>query len=170
MNTEKWDAIAEAFRLGEWVPANGWEAWNAQAVREAVMIRDALPNRVDELIEVGCGVGRLTPYLAVMFPRVIATDTSAACRIVTRERCRHHPNVRVMLPASLPMAAGDAALVWGNLYDSDWSKDAAVKHISKLRDTYPLVLVQTGMRDEIQRAFRDPDPGYGTDWMLLGKP
>lgn len=140
MNTEKWDAIAEAFRLGEWVPANGWVEWEAQAVCEAAMIRKALPERVDELIEVGCGVGRLTPYLAVMFPRIIATDTSAACRIVTRERCRHHPNVRVMLPASLPMAAGDAALVWGNLYDSDWSEEARRKHTAKLRRTYPIVL------------------------------
>lgn len=139
MNQAKWDAIAEAFDAGTFVPANGWDAWHEQAVQEAVMIRQALPSTVGTLVEVGCGVGRLTPYLAIMFPRILATDTSSACRQVTRRRCHARRNVTVMAPDNL-YVKGDAALVWGNLYDSDWSPAAAQAHRFGLREAFPLVL------------------------------
>lgn len=137
MNTEKWDAIAKAFAVGTWVPANGLEAWYAQAVSEATTIRSALPLDVETLLEVGCGVGRLTPYLALLFPRVIATDTSPVCRRVTAERCEHRPNVVVAEPVG---QTADAALVWGNLYDSDWTLQQISAHRQEMRRLYPLVL------------------------------
>lgn len=144
MNTAKWDAIAESFERGEFVPANGWDEWNAQAIREAVMIREALPQTVDTLLEVGCGVGRLTPHLARMFPHVIANDTSAACRRVTVVRLRGRPNVRVVSAAGAPYGSHiDAAVVWGNLHDADWTTDEASAHARALMDAYPTVLFST---------------------------
>lgn len=137
MNEQKWDRIAEEFGRGEHVPANGWEAWNEQASREAVTIRDALPSEVETIVEIGCGVGRLTPYLALLFVYVRATDTSTACRMVTRQRCEHRPNVLVLPPGDYP---ADAAVVWGNLYDKDWNADAIREHRETLRANYPMVL------------------------------
>lgn len=138
MNTAKWDALAESFAAGRAVPANGWQAWNEQAVKEATQIRSLLPDDVLLLLEVGCGVGRLTPYLALMFPRVVAIDTSAACRAVTRQRCEPHRNVRV-LPADARLPRCDAALAWC-LYDEDWQPIDAAIHLDDLCDRYPLVL------------------------------
>lgn len=170
MNTAKWDAFAEAFAAGQAVPANGWEAWSEQAVREATMIRKALPDTVQCLLEVGCGVGRLSPYLALMFPRVVCTDTSAACRTVTRERTRHHANVTVLpADARLPDPQPDAALVWGNLYDSDWTDANARAHLAGLVDTYPLVLC-----DRITRPIICLETGWSLttsdDWCLISRP
>lgn len=141
MNPAKWDAIAEAFDAGTWVPANGWDAWAQQTVREAAMIRSALPDTVDVLLEVGCGIGRLTPYLAIMFPNVVAIDTSTACRMVTRKRCRNHSNLTILpADARMTIAGIDAALAWGNLYDEDWSEAESSAHRAELRRLYPLVL------------------------------
>lgn len=143
MNTDKWDAFAEDFAAGQVVPANGWEAWCQRAMDEAATIRKALPTEADVLVEVGCGVGRLTPYLALLFPIVIALDTSAACRMVTRERCSNNGNVTVMpADAKLPEPAGRtyAALVWGRLYDNDWPTGSITGHRERLRAEYPIVL------------------------------
>lgn len=141
MNPEKWDAIAEAFDAGAFVPANGWYGWHVQARCEAAQIRDALPRKVDVLVEVGCGVARLTPHLALLFPRVIACDTSSACRRVTSERCRRRRNVLVQ--PTLPAASDGrtyAALVWGDLYDEDWPASEVKAHRLMLRERYPVVL------------------------------
>lgn len=145
MNTAKWDAIAESFERGEFVPANGWEAWRDQALREAATIRDAIPGHVLDLIEIGCGVGRLTPHLSLLFPRVIATDTSAVCRRVTLDRCREYGVENVDVYEAyfpVPGARSTAAVVWGNLYDSDWTEDVARAHTRALMDEYPIVLFQ----------------------------
>jgi len=139
VNTEKWDAFAEAFARGDVTPANGWTEWEAQAVREADTIRGALPHHVGTLVEVGCGIGRLTPQLALRFSTIIAMDTSTACRRVTRNRCRAHRNVLVVPPDDRRVE-GDAALVWGNLYDSDWSYAETREHREMLRGRFPIVL------------------------------
>lgn len=138
MNQAKWDRIAEEFAAGTAVPANGWEAWADQATREATMIRDAMPSEVETLVEIGCGVGRLTPYLALLFPHVIAIDTSPACRVVTAQRCEHRPNVLVTGSARTPADAA-AALVWC-LYDSDWTTGQVNLHRALMREAYPIVL------------------------------
>lgn len=140
MNTTKWDAIAEAFAGGTGVPANGWEAWNDQARREAITIRGALPHSVDNLLEVGCGIGRLTPHLALMFLSVTSIDTSTACRMVTRKRCRHRSNVTILpADARMTVAGIDAALVWA-LYDEDWPQDQVTAHRAEVLEKYGLVL------------------------------
>jgi hypothetical protein len=58
---------------------------------------------------------------------------------VTRDRCRDRPNVFVVAPDN-PYAKGDAAVVWGNLYDDDWSDEAAIEHRAVLREQFPVVL------------------------------
>lgn len=142
MNTAKWDAVANDFIAGTRVPAQGWEAWAAQATQEAITIRAALPESVEMLLEVGCGVGRLTPYLALLFPFVVATDTSAACRSVTLARCDKHTNVLVLPPDEAAQEACDAALVWC-LYDSDWTAQASFEHLESVNARYPLMLYGT---------------------------
>jgi SAM-dependent methyltransferase len=139
VNVEKWDAIASRFASGEQVPANGWEAWAEQASKEAVAIRAAIPESVEILLEVGCGVGRLTPYLALMFPVVVATDTSAACRAVTLSRCERRGTVLVLPPDEAEREDCDAALVW-NLYDSDWPAADQAEHRHGMQARYPIVL------------------------------
>lgn len=168
MNSEKWDAFAEAFAAGTAIPANGWAAWNKQALDEAVTIRCALPESVECLVEVGCGVGRLTPYLAIGFPRVVCTDTSAACRAVTRERCCGHGNVIVMPPDHL-LVEGDAALVWGNLYDEDWSDAEARAHLYQLVEAHRCVLVQHTTRSVITLR-NDWALTTSDDWMMIERP
>src|SRR4029077_8957494 len=120
VNEQKWDAIAEEFAAGRAVPANGWEKWGEQAAIEATIIRGIFPRSVETLVGVGSGLGRLTPFLALVFPHVMAVDTSSGCRTVTAGRCAERPNVTVHSPPPPPADAA-AALVW-NLYDADWSR------------------------------------------------
>lgn len=152
MNVEKWDAIATRFSTGEQVPANGWEAWAEQAATEAATIRGTLPESVGTLLEVGCGVGRLTPYLALMFPIIIATDTSPCCRLVTENRCSARGNVLVLPPDEAAAEPADAALVW-NLYDTDWPAADQAEHRHEMQRRYPIVL-----------------EGNAERWMLVEKP
>lgn len=139
MNTAKWNVVATEFERGLRVPANGWEAWAEAASREAVEIRDAIPEGVEILLEVGCGVGRLTPYLGLLFPHVVATDTSPVCRRVTEERCKLRGNVLVLDPDEAQAEPADCALVW-RLYDEDWSDATRDAHARSLMDRYPVVL------------------------------
>lgn len=161
MNERKWDLIAEAFANGTLHPANGMEAWQEDAVREAILVRAIIPVECLTLMEVGCGVGRMTPFLSVLWPRVVATDTSSACRVVTAERVRLHRNTTVCEPGGIQ---ADAALVWGNLYDDDWSDDEAAAHVCELLACCGYVLVQTS------RSFiLGFDNARGEhDWTLIG--
>jgi SAM-dependent methyltransferase len=137
MNTDKWDRVAATFEHPEYEPPNGWASWEYLASQEAATIRRALPLEVETIVEIGSGVGRLTPYLALCFIYVTATDTSAACRRVTRQRCAHRPNVKVR-EQGFPLA--DAAVVWGRLYDDDWPELAVMFHRRELRREYAFVL------------------------------
>lgn len=140
MNEDKWDAIAAAFERGEWQPANGIDVWRDEAFREAVTIRRALPATVQSILEVGCGVGRLTPHLAVLFGSgVVAVDTSANCRRVTSFACHHLRNVVVCQPGEPLTGQPDAALVW-KLYDEDWSLPERDEHLNEMQAAYRYVL------------------------------
>jgi SAM-dependent methyltransferase len=51
------------------------------------------PNSVRSVVEYGCGVGRVTPYLAARFPRVTAIDISASHLTMARQHCADRPSV-----------------------------------------------------------------------------
>lgn len=171
MNEERWDRIGADWLVGTLAPANGMEAWREGAQEEAIRISAILhhpsrQHRVDTLVEVGCGVGRLTPHLAPYFRKVIATDTSTVMRGITERAAAHWQNVTV--DAGL-YPHGDAALVWGNLYDEDWSDAAAVEHLSGLVAQFPVVLVQTS-RVVITQSQAPIWVERGDDWMLVSRP
>lgn len=161
MNEAKWDAVATAYVQGRLLPANGIAEWGRLATLEALRIDAILPDTIDLLLEVGSGVGRLTPALGVLFPRVVATDTSELMRSVTRVACAHLPNVEVSEPGGI---TADAAVVWGNLYDEDWTDDEAAGHVCELAACCGYVLVQT------TRAFIGGFEGArgDGDWAMIG--
>lgn len=168
MNASRWDRIGAAWLAGELSPANGLEEWRKAAHAEAVLIASILhkPGRMHQvatLVEVGCGVGRLTPLLAPYFQTIIATDTSSVMLGITSAAAFHWQNIKVV---SGLYPNGDAALVWGNLYDEDWTTQAATEHLIGLCEQFPLVLAQT-TRDEITNFVRDLWIEQGDDWMLL---
>lgn len=164
MNEARWDAIADSFERGELVPANGMEAWRDKALEEALLIRSVLPGNVETLVEVGCGVGRLTPYLALTFPRVIAIDTSSQCRRLTMIATVYSNNVVVCSPDEVPsIGEPDAAVVWGNLFDEDWSDQDAIDYLWQLLGAVPLVLTQSNraLLAVVGHTIRS-----GPDWLL----
>lgn len=136
MNPAKWDDVALRFEAGDLIPANGMEAWREIAISESITIRAALPSSVGTLVEIGCGIGRLTPYLALSFPRVVAVDTSAECLRVTQRTCERFSNVEI---SDVLWPEGDAAVIW-QLYDDEWSDAERLGHINQARRTYPIVL------------------------------
>ncbi len=57
------------------------------------------------LLEIGCGIGRLTKHLAAAFGEVHATDVSGEMITLGSERLRHHPNVFMHETNGLDFAA-----------------------------------------------------------------
>lgn len=136
MNPAKWDEVARRFEAGELIPGNGMDAWREIAITESIAIRAALPSSLEALVEIGCGIGRLTPYLALEFPRVIAVDTSTECLRVTARTCERFNNVEI---SDVLWPEADAALIW-QLYDAEWSDADRLAHLNQACRTYPLVL------------------------------
>lgn len=56
---------------------------------------------VGDVVEYGCGVGRVTPHLAGRFRHVIAIDISASHLAMARQRCAGFPNVE-FVTAEIP--------------------------------------------------------------------
>lgn len=166
MNAAKWDEKWSMFDNGHLEPANGREVWAANAAVEAALIRNILPLEVAVIVEVGCGIGRLTPNLAPLFWHVYAVDTSVVACKVTRAVAPHRNVTVTVLHGELLGRAvqADAAVVWGNMYDADWTLDAARLHIEDLAKHYPLVLVQTA-RQEIRDAWTPA--AASDDWFLI---
>lgn len=170
MNQAKWDNVARDYAANTLMPANGWSEWNAQARREADLIRSLLPENVQTLVEIGCGIGRLTRYLSITFPNVIATDTSSECRKVTRAATLRR---RVVVDEGL-YPPGDAALVWGGLYDDDWRNEAMNVHFNGIVAMYPMVLYGTrsgrhptvSALDQAGVIVTGEDDATGTQWSL----
>jgi SAM-dependent methyltransferase len=140
VNAERWDRIGQAVLDGRLSPANGESEWRRLAAEEARRVV-GLMGEPWSVCEVGCGVGRLTPHLARSCGFVWATDTSRVMRMITRQATSGDANVHVTSPGR--EASCDVALVWGNLYDEDWSDLLAAAHLEGLLLRHSSILVQT---------------------------
>jgi SAM-dependent methyltransferase len=139
MNPDRWDEIGRQWETGALTPANGFDKWEAIASAEAARIRSLLPG-AESLLEVGSGVGRLSPYLAEQFPTLICMDSSRVMRRVTRKRLAGHANTRVVEPDA-DFGLVDAALVWA-LYDEEWTDEQTADHAESLLDIAHVALIQ----------------------------
>lgn len=164
MNRNRWDELARQWLSGELCPANGMEEWTRLAASEAWRIGQLLPAGVTTLLEVGCGVGRLTPHLAGIFPEVFAIDQSLVMLAITSGRCRELANVHTQLAGTEP--ACDVALVWGNLYDEDWGDEEAAQHGESLVSKHHLTLIQTS-RVYLVGYWQTRTVKHGKDWLLV---
>lgn len=170
MNAERWDAIGRQWLHGQLEPANGRAAWTAQAQAEAAQIAEILaPSKDKTLLEVGCGIARLTPWLAGWFKTVIAIDTSPVMLGITAAATSYLLNVETWVADHEPDC--DAALVWGNLYDEDWSDTDAAAHLGSLVIMHEYVLVQS-RRETVTMPWYDTEfpIDSGDDWLLLHRP
>jgi SAM-dependent methyltransferase len=144
VNSARWDEIGRQWQTGELSPANGWQLWNEVAELDAERIRVLLPPGVQSIIEVGCGVGRLTPHLAARFKNVYCTDTSPVMMSITSGLLVKDGilNARVAVDTYTLPREIDAAVVWGNLYDQDWTGEQAASHADDMLQRAHLLLVQ----------------------------
>lgn len=162
MNAERWDAIGRQWLHGQLEPANGRAAWTAQAQAEAAQIAEILaPSKDKTLLEVGCGIARLTPWLAGWFKQVIAIDTSPVMLGITAAATSYLLNVETWVAGHEPDC--DAALVWGRMYDEDWGAQDTIDHLWDLLGRCPLVLVQSNWPE---LAVVGETIVSGPDWLL----
>jgi len=80
------------------------------------------PHHLTTCLEVGCGVGRVTPYLAAAFEQVIATDISA-----------HHLQI-----AEKHLADQEAK----NVTLQQWQNTEALKHLPAVEAIYSVITLQ----------------------------
>lgn len=162
-----WDAVARRWLAGDLEPSTGREAWSALASDQAAHIARILqPYRVSTLVEVGSGIGRMTPHLAEQFQHVIAIDSSAGMQECTELACEGLANVSVRHHADGdPIPVGDAALIW-DVVAHDWSLLQADAMIDACLRSCLLVLVSVsrlpGWSPWQQSIIRE-----GDGWWLL---
>lgn len=86
---------------------------DADKRREMLLFRDRLSSNLDDVLEVGCGRGRLTEVLASQCDRLIATDVASEMVTHTRDRLPEHDTVSVAIADAecLPFAANSVDAV-----------------------------------------------------------
>lgn len=136
-------------------------ALHLRAIRAVIQ-----PGPEDRVLDFGCGVGRISSWLAPRVAEVIGVDTSSAMVDEARRRNRH-PNVRYHLIAeenlgALPASACDrATAIW------------VIQHIldDKLRDDALDGIVQAlkpgGSLYTLDRLCRDPLDHGESDYIRL---
>jgi len=80
------------------------------------------------LLDVGCGVGALHPYLAGLFDKISGVDISASCIAQASQRCRENSYAVVEPGAPLPNDQYDVTLAVCTLHHvppKDWQAFAA---------------------------------------------
>lgn len=139
---EFWDDVARRWLGGTLEPSNGRDVWSAIAHADAAEVERILrPFAVRDIVEVGSGVGRLTPYLAEHFAHVIAIDTSPGMVEATELACDHLTNVSVRdQRVGDPYPVGDTALLF-DVIDSDWTHAEADELVEACLRSCLLVLV-----------------------------
>lgn len=101
---------------------------------DPVLSKGRDPKRL-RLLEIGCGIGRMTKHLAEAFAEVHATDVSAEMIARARERMRDYPNVFLYETNGVDFAAlpDDYFDVVFSVYVFQHVPDASVVH-SNIRD------------------------------------
>lgn len=114
----EWEARARSPRADFYIASHpGWrdpEEWERTARADASFILTALdPERLkrSDVLEVGCGVGRMAKYVAPLCRSYLGVDVSPTYVAEARRRCADRPNARfeVCDGLSLPAAADGAA-------------------------------------------------------------
>jgi SAM-dependent methyltransferase len=162
-----YDDRARRWLAGELEPAIGREAWTANARREAEFAAKRLhPYGGGSLLEVGSGVGRLTPYLAEAFEYVIAIDTSPGMQECTALACDGLVNVSVRdhKPGE-PYPVADAALIF-DVIEADWSIEQADALVSDVLRSCLLVLIAQVRLDEWE-PYQGQIAAAGAGWWLI---
>lgn len=67
----------------------------------------------DTVLEIGCGLGQLTRYLAASAQRVVAVEFDQRLASIAETVLRQHPNVRVICADILQLALGDLGIPSG---------------------------------------------------------
>jgi SAM-dependent methyltransferase len=162
-----YDDRARRWLAGELEPAMGREAWVANAKRDAAMIAQRLhPYGVRSLLEVGSGVGRLTPHLAEAFDHVIAIDTSPGMQECTALACDGLVNVSVRdHKQGAPYPVADAALIF-DVIEADWTLHDADAIVGDVLRSCLLVLIAQVRLDEWE-PYQGQIAAAGTDWWLI---
>jgi ubiquinone/menaquinone biosynthesis C-methylase UbiE len=101
---------------------------------DPVLSKGRDPKRL-RLLEIGCGIGRMTKHLAEAFGEVHATDVSAEMIALARERMRDYPNVFLYETNGVDFAAlpDDYFDVVFSVYVFQHVPDVSVVH-SNIRD------------------------------------
>lgn len=162
-----WDHVAREWIAGRLEPSIGRDAWSANARGQAQAIASIVaPYAVSTLVEVGSGIGRLTPHLAERFEDVIAIDTSAGMTEATELAIANSPHAVVSdYREGDAIPIGDAALVW-DVIGSDWSLQQADALVDACLRSCLLVLVSvsrlSGWSPDQNLIVRE-----GDGWWLL---
>lgn len=88
-----WSVLPEDRFRPEWLAGNG-RAFAASGAADAALLLAALrrngiaPDAVPRLLEHGCGIGRVTPWLAQHFPEITGVDVSAPHLALARAAAR----------------------------------------------------------------------------------
>jgi SAM-dependent methyltransferase len=162
-----YDDRARRWLAGELEPAIGREAWVANARRDAEFAAKRLhPYGVRSLLEVGSGVGRLTPHLAEAFDHVIAIDTSPGMQHCTELATDGLVNVSVRdHKQGEPFPVADAALVF-DVIEADWSIEQADALVGDVLRSCLLVLIAQVRLDEWE-PLQGQIAAAGADWWLI---
>lgn len=96
----------------DWFYASG--ADDAKRILSALARHGLAPDDIKQVVEYGCGVGRVTPYLAEAFKSVTACDISESHLGLAREAVERggHTNVRFILARAPEFGLTDAFDLW----------------------------------------------------------
>lgn len=73
--------------------ASGWREMEILVLPELSLLADGRDPKTLSLLEIGCGIGRMTKHFAALFGEVHSTDVSGEMIRQARQRLRDHSNV-----------------------------------------------------------------------------
>ncbi|WP_250121415.1 class I SAM-dependent methyltransferase [Chroococcidiopsis sp. CCMEE 29] len=149
-----------------WAPNYDWIFPSVvyQAIHKRLLEYVKLPNQ-SNILDLGCGTGRLLDRLAVKFPHLRATGLDFSAEMLRQARChnRHHPRLIYVQgnAEALPFADGQFDAVFNTLSFLHYSKPEEV--FSEVRRVlYPgghFYLVDPTVRRQAESQYIAVSPG-----------